>query len=850
MHARGRHREVLLACLIALLGCTATRAADAVRVTLWENLPVPWKWQQPPRDPAEVYSVPAMGFVRVPAKYNERGIEVDRSAPFAIQAEATLRVPPGPLRFILRARGAARLVLDGKVLAETVPVKANAAGHDDVPEVVPPEDPRWRYVATGDQERIVAWASDGGAHRVELWAVIGGKRLRPETGELSVSLVAPGKVPVLVGSEGRVKLADEGWITYIESESVRLDARDTLNRVQAARCEEPLWRARHELARREAARHADKAPPGAGNLVDRYIGAALKDQGLPLSPAVDDAAFFRRLALDTIGVIPDAAEVEAFLADRRPDKRARAIDARLNDPRWADGWMGYWQDVLAENPGILKPTLNNTGPFRRYLHAAFADNTPFDRFATELIRMEGSALGGGPAGFGIATQNDAPMAAKAHVLAKAFLAADMRCARCHDAPFHPFSQADLFGMAGLLAGKVQTIPVTSTVKRQEGGRAPAISVSLQAGDRVEPEWSLTDIAPVALPEGILPPRASTRDRLAALVTSPRNTRFAPVIVNRLWARYLGTGLVEPVDDWDNDPDTRQPELLSALAGELMAHDYDLKHIARLIFHSQIYQAQVRPVAQASNGTTVLSAPVRRRMSAEQLLDSLFAAAGKSFGAEELNLDPDGRRLITEFLNLGTPRRAWEFTSTSNERDRPALSLPVVQSLVDVLQTFGWRPSRQDPITVRDLAVTPLQPALLANGVVAARVSRLSDDSAITALCLEDQPVESLIRAVYLRILSRPPTERETRRVATYLGSSYASRIVPGARAHPRSSLLAARRVSWSNHLNPEATKIQLERERAARAGDPPTDRLTPEFREQMEDVVWALINSPEFLFVP
>ena len=90
--------------------------------------------------------------------------------------------------------------------------------------------------------------------------------------------------------------------------------------------------------------------------------------------------------------------------------------------------MGYWQDVLAENPGILKPTLNNTGPFRRYLHQAFSDNKPFDRYATELIRMEGSRLFGGPAGFGLATQNDAPMAAKAHVLAKAFLAADMKCA--------------------------------------------------------------------------------------------------------------------------------------------------------------------------------------------------------------------------------------------------------------------------------------------------------------------------------------------------------------------------------------------------------------------------------------
>src|SRR5262249_59476207 len=114
------------------------------------------------------------------------------------------------------------------------------------------------------------------------------------------------------------------------------------------------------------------------------------DAGTALGPPLDDAAFLRRLALDTTGVIPDAAEVEAFLADRRPDKRERAVAAKLADPRWADGWMGYWQDVLAENPGILKPTLNNTGPFRKYLYAAFLAKTPPARCDTHVTRHAGS----------------------------------------------------------------------------------------------------------------------------------------------------------------------------------------------------------------------------------------------------------------------------------------------------------------------------------------------------------------------------------------------------------------------------------------------------------------------------
>lgn len=824
---------------LSITGVAATgveKPTAPVRVTVWEGLPKAWDWRTPSGAPADRFDWPALGFVRLPVKYSARGIALDRSGPFVVRAEAVLHEPRGTYRLILRGRGASRLLVDGRTVAETKGVNPNSAGHEDVPDAALPDDPRWRPVATGDQERVTVWESDGTPHRVELWAVIGDKGLRQETGELSVSVAAPGGLPVVLGSGGRLALTDAGWTGFVASETVRLDALDTARRRVAARSDDAYWEVRHEVARREALKGTRHDPAGKGNLVDRVLGA---DAG----PVVDDAGFFRRLSLDTTGVIPDAGEVEAFLADPRPDKRERAVDARLADPRWADAWVGYWQDVLAENPGILKPTLNNTGPFRTFLYTSFLDNTAADRFATDLIRMEGSALGGGPAGFGIASQNDAPMAAKAQVVAKAFLAAEMKCARCHDAPFHPYDQADLFGLAGMLAGKPQAVPATSTVPRQEGGRAPAVSVTLSAGETVEPHWNLGAIRDAAVPEDLLPAGPTSRDRLALLVTAPANTRFAPVLVNRLWARYFGKGLVTPVDDWDNRPKARNAPLLDALARELLAHDYDLKHVARLIFLSRAYQADGRSV-----GPTSIRA--RRRMSAEQVVDSLFAAVGKPFRAEELNLDPDGRRPPTEFLNLGVPRRAWQFTSTSNERDRPALSLPVTQSLVDVLETFGWRPSRQDPITERDEATTPLQPALLANGVAAARVVRLSDDSAITALCLKDDEAATLIRSVTLRILSRPSTPSETARLIDYLGPTYATRVVPGAKARPNPALTPARRVSWSNHLSPEATKIQLDREQAARAGDPPTDRLTPEFRERMEDVVWALINSPEFVFVP
>ena len=180
------------------------------------------------------------------------------------------------------------------------------------------------------------------------------------------------------------------------------------------------------IFRVESPDELDRMPPDGDRLTAEEIGllrrwiaegAGRSSGHRDLTPTADDLAFLRRVTLDTVGLVPTEAEVRAFLGDDRPDRRARVIDRLLADPRGADHWVGYWQDVLAENPNILNPTLNNTGPFRWWIYESLLDKKPVDRFVTELIGMEGSLRQGGPAGFAMASENDVPMAEKGMIVA-------------------------------------------------------------------------------------------------------------------------------------------------------------------------------------------------------------------------------------------------------------------------------------------------------------------------------------------------------------------------------------------------------------------------------------------------
>jgi hypothetical protein len=954
--------------------------AGRVVATFHEGMPAHDRWLNAGEKlpPATLrWSGPEFLLPRLPRRYDDWGIRASWKPPVLARLAAEVRLPPGTHRVVLRARGLTRLWMDGALVATTAPQKSDSGGHDPVTPIATPPLPDLRPVPFGINEAFGEVTVKSGAPlRVVVENLAGGRRFRPEPGELTVAVQTPDgrsfHVLQAAGADGEpVPLTDAAVTASLTRIEASLSAFDDANRRAAALSQDAFWVGRHrragawakgqpappvpagaphpidafllakiERAKTEAAqtpeaeartfhdtvlpilreecfrchgekqkgglkldsrdaaiaggesklpaivpgkasasemiarlRHADeeeRMPPNGDPLKPWQIAALaawidagarwpsppLAPEAVALPPVVGDAAFLRRVYFDTVGVPPTEREARAFLADRTPGKRERLIDRLLADERWADHWVSYWQDVLAENPSMLKPSLNNTGPFRWYLHEALRDGKPLDRLVTELILLRGSEREGGSAGFGLAADNDAPFAAKGHIVATAFLGIELQCARCHDSPYHSTTQRDLYSLAALFERKTVTVPASSTVPAaffERKARESLIKVTLQPKEPIAPAWPFAAQTGIAddpsLDALMLNPR-DPRERLAALVTAPANTRFASVIVNRVWKRLMGAGFVEPVHDWEGRVPSH-PGLLAWLAREFVAQGYDLRRLARLVLTSSAYQRTATGHNLAAPADQrFFAAPEPRRLSAEQVVDTLFAVAGQPIDSEEITLDGEARRPADTFISLGTPRRAWMFASLSNERDRPSLNLPRAQMVVDVLEAFGWTASRQNPRTDRETDPNVLQPGALANSAVSVWVTRATPGGELAELAVAAASPAALVESLFLRYFSRPPTAAERAPLVRALTPGFAARVLPPARRKAPAPPRPLPAVSWANHLVAEANSIKLEMEQRARAGPPADPRLRPEWREAFEDVAWSLLNSREFVWLP
>ena len=833
---------------------------DKVRFEVYENISDSKSWSMRAPVFLESYDRDDLVLFRVPHKYTQSGVIDDRPIPFMVRAMGRFVIPKGTQQILVRARNGARLQIDDAQVLDLPFFNISSSSHGSVPAIDRTLAPHIRPLYRGDAQKLITIEGDGEEHLFVFDMIVGGKGRRPECGESGVYIAPPGEDFRVLGHGDTILLTDYHFPPYFQREWQAIEKLNQTKRIAVSKSEAEYWNNRHKHAAmitqlfKPLSQAGNEFPERSNNLIDRYLNDKLAASELKPTTPLNDRQFLRKLSLDTTGTIPSPEVVSRLLKNETETRRQDWIDFFLSQDAWADHWVSYWQDVLAENPNIVNPTLNNTGPFRLWIYEALLDNRPIDQMVTQLIMMEGSKYFGGPAGFELATQNDAPMAAKAHVLTQAFLGVQMKCARCHDAPFHESTQQDLFEIAAMLKRGPQVVPSTSSVPLE--GINPedlAVTISVKPGTSIQSHWPLENLASDRLPAELVRYKEDSRAQLARIITQPLNMRFSQVIANRMWKKLIGYGLREPINDWQ-DSTSSHPHLLDFLARELAGNGYDLKRLARTIFESDLYQRTSTDLVTNEDGHSLFAGPVTRRLSAEQLVDSLFSSSGQPFDAGAMSVDIDGARRVTNSLHLGFPRRAWQFSDTSNERDRPSLTLPFAQPFVTVMELFGWNGARQSPISQRQDEMNVLQPAILHNGILAQQITTLTVDSNFTQIALQSETVNELLDSTFQHILGRTPSIAERDLIATLVADGFESRVVDLTSTEREEMVYpdpAPRNlISWSNHNSKDANSVKLELRKYVKAGPKPTPELNPQWRTQMEDLVWALYNSPEFVFSP
>jgi len=353
--------------------------------------------------------------------------------------------------------------------------------------------------------------------------------------------------------------------------------------------------------------------------LDRFTGRYFARHQISPPAGVGDRLFARRVYLDTIGLLPTPEELNAFVADRTPAKRAQLVGRLLADnSRYAQHWLSFWNDLLRNDykgTGYIDGGRKQISP---WLYAALRDNKPYDQFVRELVSPTEASEGfsKGIVWRGEVNASMAPPMQAAQNIGQVFMGVNLKCASCHDSFIDDWQLSDAYGLAGIYADeKLQMV----LCDKPTGKFAPLKFLFPELG-AVDPQA----------------PRPARLEQLAKIITSPDNGRLSRTIVNRLWARLLGRGLVEPLDVMQNE--AWSPDLLDWLAEDLVAQGWNLKRTMELILTSQAYQMPAVSLPEKPEENFVFIGPGIRRLSAEQFRDALGSLTGVWHEKPEGGLD--------------------------------------------------------------------------------------------------------------------------------------------------------------------------------------------------------------------
>jgi hypothetical protein len=502
------------------------------------------------------------------------------------------------------------------------------------------------------------------------------------------------------------------------------------------------------------------------NYIDTLAFAKLKDLQIPPSGLCSDEQFLRRATLDLTGKLPTPEEYHAFMVSENPKKREFVIDQLLSRQSFGELMAAKWGEWLRiytdTNPGSGTAMLAGWN-YYHWVKEQMVENTPINQFAKALVTGNGSNLSNPPSNYyTMLPQGHINPVRLSEDTAQIFLGVRTQCAQCHNHPFDRWTMDDYYAFQSFFMG----------VKRKHGAEAREYFTYVDI--EAEPAKHLTDGRP--MPHKFLGgPVADVKDKdprkvLADWMAAPNNRMFRENIANRIWAHFFGRGIIDPVDDIQISNPPSNGALLREI-GRKLAEDYayDQKKLIRDICLSRTYQLSATATEANKDDEMFFSHAKLRRLRADVLFDVISQAMDykhqfrRSSAERAVNMFEGGRRDSFNdyfFQTFGQARRE----SVCACEDRKEATLSQTLHLINGRTTDF--PFSHSPVLIPRL--TKAHP---------------------------DAP-EAVIRKLYIRSLTREPTDDELQKLVA---------MKPGG--------------------NDQRQLMQY-----------------------YQNVIWALVNSSEFLF--
>ncbi|MEO6036154.1 MAG: DUF1549 domain-containing protein [Verrucomicrobiota bacterium] len=353
------------------------------------------------------------------------------------------------------------------------------------------------------------------------------------------------------------------------------------------------------------------------NPVDGLLDVYFASNKVKWPQPVGDRVFARRVYLDIIGLLPPAAELEQFVADKSDGKREKLVKKLLSDNRnYAEHWMTFWNDMLRNDYKGTGYIDGGRKQITQWLFSALSTNMSYDKFVAQLVNPTGESEGftKGIVWRGVVNASQVPQMQAAQNISQVFMGINMKCASCHDSFINDWQLSDAYALANIYSDEQLEL---FECDKPTGKKAATKFLYPEFG-----EINSTN-------------KAARLEQLAECVTSPKNGRLSRTFVNRLWGKFMGRALVEPVDDmekpaWNSD-------LLDFLAEDFVAHKYDVKHLIEQIVTSRAYQLPAVNVGETEKDF-VFRGPSVRRLSAEQFRDALTTLTGIGYPTSDAKIE--------------------------------------------------------------------------------------------------------------------------------------------------------------------------------------------------------------------